>query len=158
MIKIEKLEYKKAYVELYEIIKVLSKEEQEKIPKTVLKNLKDNMDKEYKFTLDNQKDILEQNYKVETKALFVELYERYLAPKEEKSFWNKYDRICNNIITEEKQKKYNTDNLFKKHNIQNNIQQKQETTTKEVAIVEYKESLIKRIINKIKSIVHIIEK
>ena len=46
---VEKIEYQKAYVELYEIIKALPEEEQEKIPKTLLKNLKDNMSKEYKF-------------------------------------------------------------------------------------------------------------
>ena len=95
---VEKIEYKKAYVELYEIIKALPEEEQEKIPKTLLKNLKDNMSKEYKFEIDTERDILNQNYKIETKALFVELYERYLAPKEEKNFWDKYDKICNNIL------------------------------------------------------------
>ena len=95
---VEKIEYQKAYVELYEIIKALPEEEQEKIPKTLLKNLKDNMSKEYK---------------IETKALFVELYERYLAPKEEKNFWDKYDKICNNMIEEKKLKLYDTENIFK---------------------------------------------
>ena len=101
---VEKIEYQKAYVELYEIIKALPEEEQEKIPKTLLKNLKDNMSKEYKFEIDTERDILNQNYKIETKALFVELYERYLAPKEEKNFWEKYDKICNNMIEEKKTK------------------------------------------------------
>ena len=49
---VEKIEYQKAYVELYEIIKALPEEEQEKIPKILLKNLKDNMSKEYKFEID----------------------------------------------------------------------------------------------------------
>ena len=55
---VEKIEYQKAYVELYEIIKALPEEEQEKIPKTLLKNLKDNMSKEYKFEIDTERDIL----------------------------------------------------------------------------------------------------
>ena len=110
---VEKIEYQKAYVELYEIIKALPEEEQEKIPKTLLKNLKDNMSKEYKFEIDTERDILNQNYKIETKALFVELYERYLAPKEEKNFWDKYDKICNNMIEE----KNNLPIEIKKENI-----------------------------------------
>ena len=110
---VEKIEYQKAYVELYEIIKALPEEEQEKIPKILLKNLKDNMSKEYKFEIDTERDILNQNYKIETKALFVELYERYLAPKEEKNFWDKYDKICNNMIEEKKLKLYDTENIFK---------------------------------------------
>ena len=88
MTQAEKKEYQKAYVELYEIIKVLPEEEQKKIPKLVLKNLKDNMDKEYKFILNKDSDILNQKYRIETKALFVELYEKYLAPKEDGEFWN----------------------------------------------------------------------
>ena len=58
MTQVEEKEYQKAYVELYEIIKVLPKEEQNKIPKLFLKNLKDNMSKEYKFILDKENDIL----------------------------------------------------------------------------------------------------
>lgn len=113
MLQAEKIEYQKAYVELYEIIKSLSKEEQEKIPKIIKKNLKDNMDKEYRFILDKEDDILNKKYRIETKALFVELYERYLAPKEERVFWNKYDKICNSMIENEKQTKYDKESIFK---------------------------------------------
>lgn len=149
MIKVEKIEYQKAYVELYEIIKVLSKEEREKIPKIFLKNLKDNMYKEYNFKLDTEKDILSQQYKAETKALFVELYERYLMPEKEKTFWDRYDKICQNMIEEEKQKKYDTNSLFRNH-IEKTIIE--EAIEDEVAIVVYRESILKIFINKIKRI------
>lgn len=104
MTQLEKKEYKKAYAELLEIIKLLPKEEQNKIPDTFKKNLEDNIDKNYIFVLDKEKDILEQEYKDETKALFVELYERYLATEDEEEFWRKYDKICFNMINAEKQK------------------------------------------------------
>lgn len=45
------IQYKKAYVELNEILKVLSKEQKEKIPKNFINNISNNMDKNYKFTL-----------------------------------------------------------------------------------------------------------
>ena len=57
MTQTEKKEFQKAYVELYEIIKVLPNEEQKKIPKLFLKNLKNNMDKEYKFILNKDGDM-----------------------------------------------------------------------------------------------------
>ena len=142
---VEKIEYQKAYVELYEIIKALPEEEQKKIPKTLLKNLKDNMSKEYKFEIDTERDILNQNYKIETKALFVELYERYLAPKEEKNFWDKYDKICNNMIEEKKLKLYDTENIFKnkKQDKEKKISNKKEEKNN-LPIEIKKENIIKR--------------
>ena len=118
MTQTEKKEFQKAYVELYEIIKVLPNEEQKKIPKLFLKNLKNNMDKECKFILNKDGDILNQNYRIETKALFIELYEKYLVPKEDWDFWNKYDKICDNMIEEEKRIKYDTENIFKNRKLE----------------------------------------
>ena len=154
MTQVEKEEYQKAYVELYEIIKVLPEKEQKKIPKVVLKNIEDNMDKEYKFILNKDSDILNQKYRIETKALFVELYERYLASKEENEIWNKYDKICNNMIEEEKRIKYNSDNIF-----QNRKLEKEELTFKKENISNLpikieKENIIKKFFKFIKNIFH----
>ena len=154
MTQVEKEEYQKAYVELYEIIKVLPEKEQKKIPKVVLKYIEDNMDKEYKFILNKDSDILNQKYRIETKALFVELYERYLASKEENEIWNKYDKICNNMIEEEKRIKYNSDNIF-----QNRKLEKEELTFKKENISNLpikieKENIIKKFFKFIKNIFH----
>lgn len=155
MTQTEKKEYQKAYVELYEIIKVLPKEEQKKIPKTVLKSLKDNMDKEYKFILDKDSDILNQNYRTETKALFVELYERYLALKEESEIWNRYDKICDNMIEEEKRIKYNSDNIFKNKK----LKEEEISATKEcdsnLPIEVKKDNIVVKFLKFIKNIFHL---
>ena len=95
--------YKMAYVELNEIIKHLSEDEQLKIPETFKKNLLKEMDKEYKFIFDNKKGLLGQTYMNETKALYIKLYKQYLAT--EKDVWKKYDSICHSIIENEKRKK-----------------------------------------------------
>ena len=92
--------YKMAYVELNEIIKHLSEDEQLKIPETFKKNLLKEMDKEYKFIFDNKKGLLGQTYMNETKALYIKLYKQYLAT--EKDVWKKYDSICHSIIENEK--------------------------------------------------------
>ena len=116
MNEIEKKEYRKAYVELNEIIKMMSLEEKQKIPKSFIQNLNHEMDKDYKFVIDNKKNIFEQNFKVETKALLVELYERYLAPSEEKDLWERYDRMCLNEIEENKRKMYDPNKIFEDKN------------------------------------------
>lgn len=127
MTEIERKEYKKAYVELNEIIKLMSLEEKRKIPKAFIQNLNNEMDKDYKFVIDDKKNIFEQNFKVETKALLVELYERYLAPNEEKELWEKYDRICLTKIEEDKKKRYNPNEIFVDKNEKNsNIKNSEE--------------------------------
>lgn len=107
----------KAYAELYEVIKRFSKQEYETIPKEVIKNIQKNMDKDYIWKYDNNKELEEQNFLVETKALIVELYERYLCPQNKKEFWNNYDRICLNMIEEKKKAEYNPENIFQSRTI-----------------------------------------
>lgn len=109
---INRNEYAKAYMELYEIIKNLSLKDQNKIPKEFINFLKDNMDTNYSFIFDYKKDLLEQEIKVETKALLVKLYENYLAKPEEKNFWSQYDNDCLKI---EENKKSNDeyDDIYK---------------------------------------------
>lgn len=157
MTKEKQLEYKKAYVELNEIIKVLSDEQKNKIPEVFKQNLIEDMDTSYKFEFDNTKGIFEQDLKVETKALLVEIYERYLAPEEEKELWEKYDKLCLSKIEEEKRKKYNTDNIFGNKEEENkkeeDEQQIQEVTEQETTqMVEYKESIFTRIKNWFKNL------
>lgn len=138
--------YKMAYVELNEIIKHLSEDEQLKIPETFKKNLLKEMDKEYKFIFDNKKGLLGQTYMNETKALYIKLYKQYLAT--EKDVWKKYDSICHSIIENEKRKKYDSNNIFKTH-----IEDfKSEGQTKAMVKLEEK-NIIKKIISKIKKFI-----
>lgn len=111
---INKSEYKKAYLELYEIIKKISLEDKRKIPEDFIEYLKDNMDTNYSFKYDNTKSLLEQNIKVETKALLVKLYENYLAKPEEKNFWNQYNKDCFKIEENKKINDYYKHNILKK--------------------------------------------
>lgn len=138
--------YKMAYVELNEIIKHLSEDEQLKIPETFKKNLLKEMDKEYKFIFDNQKGLLGQTYMNETKALYIKLYKQYLAT--EKDVWKKYDNICHSIIENEKRKKYDSNNIFKTH-----VEDfKSEGQTKAMVKLEEK-NIVKKIISKIKKLI-----
>lgn len=137
--------YKMAYVELNEIIKHLSEDEQLKIPETFKKNLLKEMDKEYKFIFDNKKGLLGQTYMNETKALYIKLYKQYLAT--EKDVWKKYDSICHSIIENEKRKKYDSNNIFKTH-----VEDFKSEGHKAMVKLEEK-NIIKKIISKIKKFI-----
>lgn len=146
------LVYKKAYTELYEVIKKLSDQELSKIPSNFIENLKNNRDDKYNWEYDDTKKLEEQNFLVETKALIVEMYERYLCPEDKKEFWNNYDRICLNMIEEEKKKEFNPDNIFKKRNNETaNIAQKVEENINLPA--EIKESFFTKVAKFLKKII-----
>ena len=146
--------YRKAYVELYELIKILSLEEQEKIPIYFITYIKDNMDTEYTFYFNKSKGLLEQDYSLETKALIVKMYEKYLAPNEEKEFWNNYDRICLNMIEDKKKQKYNV-NVFENVTSNTNVIKNDNIDTNRLPIQVKQENIFKRLFNRIMKFFHI---
>ena len=83
MIDAKALEYKKAYVELSELIKRFPKESIDKIPTDVIDNIETSKDSEYSWDYDDTKMLEEQNIMVETKALFIRLYRKYLMEESE---------------------------------------------------------------------------
>ena len=114
-----------------------------------MENLKNDKDNNYYFKFDKNKGLFEQNYMTETKALIVELYEKYLAPEEELVLWKKYNYLCNNAMENEKKKTYNPD-VFKNKKAPLN---EEYTKKEENALIEVdnkKENFIKKIIKKIK--------
>ena len=135
-----------AYVELNEIIKHLSEDEQLKIPETFKKNLLKEMDKEYKFIFDNKKGLFGQTYMNETKALYIKLYKQYLAT--EKDVWKKYDNICHSIIENEKRKKYDSNNIFKTH-----VEDFKGEGQPNAMVKLEEKNIIKKIISKIKKFI-----
>ena len=152
MTKEKNMQYKKAYVELYEIINALSIEDKNKIPNAIIKNINENKDNNYKFKLDTSKTLLEQNLMVETKALLVQIYAKYIAPDSEKEKWKKYNKICINQIEEKKRKQYGDSVIFQKNEQPSNVEKKLEEDDKnrQWYMVKYKESFFKRFIKRIK--------
>lgn len=107
--------YSLAYKELYLIILNLNKEMREKIPKNVVENIERKMDKTYDFNIEEGKDIFSIEYMLETKALFLELYTRYIAEDEEE-FWEVYKKKRNGLLKKEIEKEY----LVRKYDNDNN--------------------------------------
>lgn len=106
--------YPKAYKEVIEILNYVPKESVDKIPQTMLDTFKTKMDKEYDFTVDVNKSFEEQDILEETKAIFANIFRDYWATpyqKERIEAKEKYDR---QKLEEEKMKKYNPEDIFKK--------------------------------------------
>ena len=145
--------YAKAYTEVLEIIKYFPKEEYDKIPGEKIEFYKNNMDKDYNFKINPEIDLSEQNISPEANAIMINLFTDYYATEEQKV---KIKNILDSNQQKEEQEKrerYNPDNIFKNRNEEN--KKEENIIQNEVALVEYKESIFRRFINKIKNIFHI---
>ena len=162
MTKEKRLQYQKAHVELYEILKGLSNDEKEKIPHAFINNLKEDMDKNYTFLFDKSKTLYEQNLMSETKALLVQIYARYLAPENEKRLWNEYNNICINKIEKKRKEKYNPDDIFKNgsttinnNDISQSIQENlKEEYNKNLPVEMQKQNMFQRLLSFIQKLIH----
>ena len=150
--------YGRAYRELYVIISNLTKEMKEKIPENVTENILRKMDRTYDFKLENN-DIFNTVYMVETKALFLELYIRYIAEDEE-DFWEVYKEKRNELFKKDLEKEYvvrkdDNSNIIKKEDgidrVNSIIEEKEEKSFLPSEIRE--KNIIEKFFNKIMSVI-----
>lgn len=142
------IRYADACAEIFNILKHMNINEVEKVSYEFIKFIRDNASPNYICKLDYSKELNDMELKKETRELLALMYEKYWCPEEEKEDLQK--KFCENEkkYQEELRGKYNPDNLFKKtKGIKENEVQEQSNM---VSMIEYKEPLIERIINKIK--------
>ena len=147
----ENVEYAIAYKEVFEILKYISNADYNKIPKEKIELYKTMQDKNYNFKYDPSKTLDEQNVSKRAKAIIGLLFRDYWATdtqREKILAKQKYER---QRIEEEKVQNYQYEDLFKKNRTE--IQQAEvKDNVENVSLVEYKESVFTKILNKIKSI------
>lgn len=119
-----------------------------KISKQILKDLIELAKGSNKVVkIDKSKSLNEQNILPETKDMIALLYYNYIATPDEKKkilqIWNENEARYQEKI----RRQYNLDNLFKKDNVVNSYNTKKEIYTD---MIEYKENIFQKIINKIK--------
>lgn len=136
-------QYAIAYREVLEILKYLSREDYNKIPVEKLNVFITNASKDYKFEYNPKKTLKEQNVSKRTRAIIGILFRDYWATEEQRKKIldkQKYDRMQ---MEKSKQEKYQTEDIFfiKNKAISNNIE-----------MIEYKKSIFRTIIDKIKRI------
>ena len=131
---------KNAYTEVYTILQELNEEEYNKIPPEIIEAIRTNRNEKYEYELDENLELKDHQMLPETKAILFNLFRDYLATPEQKE---KIIRMQNEERRKnelKKQQQYNVDVFANK------------TKEKEpVELIEYKENIFKRILNKIKN-------
>lgn len=154
---------KQAYAEIDAFIEVLPEDKKRKIPKNMKEFFKAQKDKEYKKEIDINIPVEEQDLKEETLALIALLYIKYICEdEEEKRNLEKIYAENESRYREEIKEKYSEEKVMQKRTedynnskTKENLEKKETNTKKQISekfLVEYKESILKRIINKIKSL------
>ena len=141
--------YACAYKEVIEVLKYTKREDVNKIPKSRILLWRINMNKDYDFKIDTTKALEEQNLSKEAKAIIANIFKKYWATDYQKERIEAKEKYDIEQIEKEKYQKYNPDDIFK--NRKQNIQQ-EEVASKTISMVEYREPLFKRVLNKIKNI------
>lgn len=147
--------YPKAYKEVIEILNYVPKESIDKIPETMLEVFQTKMDKNWDFKVDINKSFEEQDLLDETKAIFANIFRDYWATpyqKERIEAKEKYDR---QKIEEEKEEKYNPNDLFKKKKIETDEESEKTEEISNLPIEVKKEKFYEKIINFLKKIFHV---
>jgi hypothetical protein len=145
---------RQAYSEIDEFLGLLSEEQRNEIPKKLRDFFKEEKDQEYFKNIDKDIPIKDQNLKEETLAIIALLNLQYWCKDEEEKkrlqeIYAQNEKEYQDMLYE----KYNPNDIFKKKEgttIENNNEIKEK-----MQMVEYKDSVFKRIINKILNFLHL---
>ena len=145
------LEYKIACTEVLEILKYISKEDYDKIPKDIIEAMEKNKEKEHKFKYNIRKPFNDQNITKKSKTILAIFFRDYWATEKQREMILLKEKSDREKAEQSKREKYNPDDIFK-----NNTIDKEESTDEikdeNVQMIEDKEeNIISRIINKIRS-------
>ena len=137
------VEYANAYSEIIGILKYLSNEDYEKIPKEKINLFETCANKDYIFKYNPNKTLQEQNVSKITRTIIAILFRDYWATDEQRNKIKAFQNNKRHQIDEENRQKYNTDIFKKRNNITTeSINEKSEN----MQLVEYKENIFKRIL------------
>lgn len=141
------------YSEVYSILNLLGNNYIAKLPKSLFKMIEEEKSSTYNPQYSEDKSLNEQNIKRESLSMIALFHLNYWCnSNEEKEQLKQLFKSNEEKHQAEIREKYNPDNLFK--NRKPEIIEETKTIANDVAMVEYKESIFKRFINKIKSIFH----
>ena len=144
---------RQAYAEIDSFIDLLDEYNKNKITEKLREYFKNEKDEKYIKKINPNQSIQSQNLKEETLALIAMLNLQYWCENEDekervKKIYAQNEKKYQDMI----QEKYNIDNIFKKN--EEIIENKQEQKN-DMQIVVYKNSTLKRIINKILNFLHL---
>ena len=142
------IEYANAYSEVLEILKYISMEDYNKIPKNKIELFETNANTKYKFTYNPNKTLEEQKVSKRARAIIAILFRDYWATSTQKQkiiAKQEYDRVQSE---KKKREIYSLDNLFKNSTKKKLVEKF--NNKEELSMLEYKENLFQKLINKIR--------
>lgn len=135
------IQYANAYTEVLEILKCISQEDYNKVPKERINMFEHNANREYIFNYDSNKTLEEQNVSKTARAIIAILFRDYWATEEQRNKIKAFQNNKRNQIEEENRQKYE---VFK--NRTNIANAKEIEQVENMQLVEYKENIFKRIL------------
>lgn len=146
------IETRQAYSEVNKLLELIGEEMVNKVPTKLREFFKREMDINYNPTINMHTSIKEQKLKRKTIAIIAGLNLQYWCNEDEKRQLLQMYSNNEKKYLEQQYKKYNPNNIFKKQMQGNETEEKNENKN---VLIEYKETVFKRLINKIKRIFHI---
>ena len=140
------VEDKIAITEVLDILKNTRKQDVDKISPQFMEYLEKNSLDTYEPSLDHSKKIKDMQLKKRTRVCLAIIYRKFWCNDEQRNAFDK--KLKDNEIRHQKEakEKYNPDNIFK--NSKPNVRVEES----EVSIIEYKESVFKKIMNWLRKI------
>ena len=139
--------YSNALYQISEILNYVEKDLINKIPENLINYINQNKSKDYDWKIDTNLPLENQELLQQTKELLTVIYRDYWCNNTEREELDKTLNENELKYQNELREKYNPDNLFKKR--ENKIYSKQ-VETEDNSVVVYKQSLLRKILNKIK--------
>ena len=130
---------KQALAQTYYILDSFDDNTKNKVPNSLFNTIKENMDKQYQ----NTSELL-----IETKELLYAILTKYVLSQSQKDKLAEYYRFYDARMEEKKSRKYQYEDLFKN----NKIETKPKEVKENISLVQYKENLFIKILNRLKSI------
>lgn len=151
------IQYANAYTEVLDILKHISKEDYEKIPKSKIKVFEENCNKNYNFTYDENKTLDEQNVSKITKVIIAILFRDYWATKEQRYIIIKKqqeikDQKQKELMAKFEQNKNISEKDLKKVDVANDLDLDIDYARGTNLEIYKEENIFKRIISKIRGI------
>lgn len=139
---------KETYSEVYSILNMLGENYITKLPSKLYQMIKEEKSNEYNPQYDSTIALEQQNIKKESISMIALFHLNYwCSSPEEKQELKELFKDNEVKYQAELREKYNPDNIFKNRNHSTLNEEKE--ANESVAMVEYKESIFKKIINKI---------
>lgn len=145
--------YREAFAEVLKVLNYVDKNLTNKIPNRFIDFLEENKDPNYIVKIDFTNDNWENTIKEETQAILALIYRDYIVSPEKRKELIAEEINVQQRIENEIREKYNPDNIFSKSKQEEIIEDS--IVNNEVAMMKYKESIFKKIVNKFKNILHI---